>query len=337
VKLSAFDYPLPKELIAQYPARKRDDSRMMVLDRAKKKIFHKNFKDITSYLKKGDAMVFNNSRVIPARIPCRKATGGKAEIFILKKIGEGIYEALVRPGAALRVGKMLFTENDEPLARVLEDRKVGKLVKFEAGYNIEKELDKIGEVPLPPYIKRKPEESDRERYQTVYAKKDGSTASPTAGLHFTDEALSGISSMGVGLNYVTLHVSYGTFAPVKVEDIERHKMHSEYYEISGDTRRAVDEAKAAGGRVVAVGTTSCRVLEGSAISGKESGWTDIFIYPPYTFKSVDMLLTNFHLPKSTLIMLVSAFAGREFIMEAYHEAVKEKYRLFSYGDCMLIL
>lgn len=369
MKLSDFDYELPRELVAQYPPQDRDASLMMVLDREKGSITHAHFKDIAAYFKKGDTVVFNDSKVIPARILCRRETGGKAEIFLLRKIEKNLYEALARPASKLAPGKKLILEDKKTVAEIIENREPGKLIKFANIADIEKELKYIGSVPLPPYIKRRPEKIDEERYQTVYAKKNGATASPTAGLHFTADILRRLGENGVNLSYITLHVNYGTFAPVKTEDITRHRMHREYFELPKETADAAAGAKRGGGRVMAVGTTATRVLEANAdvilksqnspakggknykskvkslnqASGEKEcgktikGWTGLYIYPPYKFKVVDMLLTNFHFPKSTLLMLVSAFAGREFILQAYREAVKERYRFFSYGDCMLII
>lgn len=345
MRLSDFNYGLPKELIAQYPPEKRDLSRMMVLHRDKGTIEHKYFKDISSYLNSGDTMIFNNSKVIPARIPCKRMTGGKAEIFILNKVRDNLYEALVRPGSKLFSGKKLLLNDGQAVAEIVEKREVGRLVRFSKGINIEKDLDKIGQIPLPPYIKRNPDARDSQRYQTVYARHKGSTASPTAGLHFTEDTLNNLKEKGIELSYITLHVSYGTFAPVKVDDVEDHKMHKERFSLTVGTQEAVIKTKAFGKRIVAVGTTTSRVLEHSAdkiLKNQKdrrdlNSWTSLFIYPPYQFKIVDMLLTNFHLPKSTLLMLVSAFAGKRLIMKAYREAVRERYRFFSYGDCMLII
>ena len=362
MRLSDFDYFLPKELIAQYPAKRRDASRMMVLDRKDMSIRHKRFSDIVSYVKRGDAVVMNDSKVLPARLHCRRETGGKAEVFLLKKVGKDLYEALMRPASKLFPGRKLFCEDGRLLAEVVENREVGKLIKFADVVNVERDLGRMGRVPLPPYIKREPEKSDEERYQTIYAKKDGSTASPTAGLHFTKEVIERLRQNDVDLAYVTLHVSYGTFAPIKVDDVTFHKMHAESFELPGKTQDIVNKTKAQRGKVVAVGTTTARVLEANAdaIVGAGSkpalnhhtrrtraglepapttikGETDFFIYPPYKFRIVDALLTNFHLPKSTLLLLVSAFAGKDFIFEAYAEAIRKKYRFYSYGDCMLIL
>ena len=331
MKIADFDYSLPKELIAQYPARTREESRMMVLDKARQSYGHKKFTDIVSYLKKGDCLVLNNARVINARLVGKSETGGKAEIFILEKLDGARYKALLKPVARLG-GKNICFGNDVR-ARVIEAKNPESIVEFDSDVD----LESIGRVPLPPYIKREPEELDRARYQTVYADRPGATASPTAGLHFTDDILSKIKTQSVEIAYVTLYVSYGTFAPVLEDNVEDHHMHSEYFELPKDTLDKIRKTKQAGGRIISVGTTTTRVLEANA--GKESGTsgrTDLFIYPGYKFKVTDMLLTNFHLPKSTLMMLVSAFAGQEFILKAYEEAIKERYRFFSYGDCMLI-
>ena len=344
MRLLDFDYTLPKALIARYPLNTRDASRMMVLDRKKKTITHKYFKDLSLYIKEKDTIIFNNSRVIPARIILKRETGGKAEIFLLKKVGQNLYEALVRPASKLFAGKKLISENGRVVAEIAEKKDVGRLIKFAQGIDIEKDLKKLGSIPLPPYIKRLPEPADEIRYQTVYAKEEGSTASPTAGLHFTEEMLNKIREKKAGLSYVTLHIGYGTFAPVKVENIEKHRMHEEFYELPGQTQDLVLRAKKNKNKVFAVGTSSSRVLESNArtILDKKSqkrsikNSTDLFIYPGFKFKIVDALLTNFHLPKSTLLMLVSAFCGREFILKAYKEAINEEYRFYSYGDCMLI-
>lgn len=352
MKLSDFDYNLPKELIAQHPLKERDASRMMVLDRKRQTIKHKHFSDIEAYLKKEDVVILNNSKVLPARIRCKKETGGKAEIFLLKKIKKNIYQALVRPAARLFPGKRLLREDGSLLAEVVENKDVGRIVRFADVVNIERDLEKIGEMPLPPYIKRDPIDADKDRYQTVYGEKEGSTASPTAGLHFTKDKLQRLSRKGLKTAFVTLHVSYGTFAPIKVDDVEKHVMHRERYELPRVTQEVISNVKngADGGRILSVGTTTTRVLEANAdtmLKGAnkkdQSKKTDVksstglFIYPPYRFQIVDMLFTNFHLPKSTLLLLVSAFAGRDFILKAYEEAIKKRYRFYSYGDCMLIL
>ncbi len=366
LKLSDFDYDLSKELIAQYPADTRDLSRMMVIERSTGKILHRKFSDFTDYIKEEDALVLNDTRVINARLIGRRITGGRTEIFLTGKVENRIFRALLKPSARIREREEVIFDNSKLKARILAKKEGGNVVEFiYPGGNIDKELARIGCVPLPPYVKRSAEPLDNDRYQTVYAKKEGAAAAPTAGLHFTSKILSEIASKGVKLNYVTLHVNYGTFASVKTEDITKHKMHSEEFKFGEKEADEINEVKKAGGRVFAVGTTSVRVLETCAVlvyspqstvhsrhtvygpwtvdHGQKyrlepkDGRTNIFIYPPYKFKIVDALLTNFHFPKSTLLMLVSAFAGRELIMKAYKEAIREKYRFFSYGDCMLIL
>ncbi len=351
MKLSDFNYYLPKELIAQYPLEVRDESRMMVVERGSGSVRHKRFKDLDFFMRKGDAAVLNDSRVIPARIKCRKETGGKAEIFILTRREGNLCEALLRP-AGMKAGAKLLDEGGLLLAEVGEAGEGGgRLVRFTGRVDIRRELQSVGRMPLPPYIKRDPEDSDKERYQTVYACSEGATASPTAGLHFTRRTLESLRKKGVGVSYLTLHVSYGTFAPVRADDVRGHRMHRERFELPVGTAHAVREAKVIGGRALAVGTTSARVMEHcaegileaegrrpKAEGGKNiKGYTELFIYPSYRFKVVDMLLTNFHLPKSTLLLLVSAFAGRELIVEAYRKAVEKRYRFYSYGDCMLIM
>lgn len=343
MKLSDFDYSLPQELIAQYPLKKRDESRMMVLERAGCKIYEKRFKDIVGYLNKGDTIVLNDAKVINARLLGKKETGAKIELFLLEKIsakgGEDVYKVLAKPSKRLKQGTKVILEGGLT-ATILENSDFGKIVKFEDANNVEEKLKNIGQIPLPPYIKRNPEKMDEERYQTVYAKNNGSTASPTAGLHFTQDLLNGIKDKGVNIAYVTLNVSYGTFAPVLEEEIEKHKMYKEYFKLQKETAEVINETKRKGNKVLAVGTTTTRVLEDCAkdnIVISKNGYTDLFIYPGYKFKIVDALLTNFHFPKSTLLMLVSAFAGREFILEAYKKAIEAKFRFFSYGDCMLIM
>jgi S-adenosylmethionine:tRNA ribosyltransferase-isomerase len=332
MKLSDFDYSLPKELIAQYPLKDRSGCRLMVLNRARHTIEHKKFKDILEYFNKGDLLVLNNTRVIPARLFGRRATGGKVEIFILEKKNP-VCEALVRPSGRLKEGEKIGLESGAT-AEMLGKGSVGRFVRFDRPIE---DILSSGHVPLPPYIDRDDEAADIEDYQTVYGSSDGATASPTAGLHFTEGLLSKIKTRGTAVETVTLHTSYGTFAPVKEGEVEKHKMHSEYFEIPDRTLNAVEGAKKSGSKVFAVGTTSARSLEYWAREGKAKGDNDLFIYPGYKFKIVDHLITNFHLPKSTLMLLVSAFAGREFILEAYRKAIEQRYRFFSYGDAMLIL
>ena len=337
--LSDFDYELPEELIAQTPIEPRDSSRLMVLDPVEKTIGHRRFFELGNYLAPGDTLIFNDTRVIPARLIGRKEpTGARVEVLLLRRVEGDIWETLVKPGKkALRVTTISF--DDELSCEVTGHTDFGgRLVTFRYQGIFEEILDRLGETPLPPYIHEKLE--NRERYQTVYSRESGSAAAPTAGLHFTPEQMEKLKEAGVNLGFLTLHVGLGTFRPVKAERIEEHVMHSEYYSIGEDTAKLIRDTKSAGKRVVAVGTTSIRTLE-SAAAGKneiygKSGETSIFIYPGYDFKIVDAVVTNFHLPKSTLIMLISAFAGREFTLEAYRVAVKEKYRFFSFGDAMFI-
>lgn len=337
--VSEFKYELPQELIAQVPIEKRDESRLMVLDRKMETIEHKIFKDILDYLKPGDCLVRNNTKVIPARLYGKKETGANVEFLLLHQIEGDNWEVMVRPGRKLPKGtKVIFAEGLLK-ATILETLDGGsRKVTFEYQGIFNEILDQIGLMPLPPYIKEQLKEKNR--YQTVYAKYEGSAAAPTAGLHFTKELLQKIKEKGVEIANVTLHVGIGTFRPVKVDKIEEHDMHSEHYYIKQEDVDKINKAKQNKNRVIAVGTTSCRVLESIADEDgrvKETqGDTKIFIYPGYQFKCMDALITNFHLPESTLIMLVSALAGKEYIMKAYQEAVKEKYRFFSFGDAMLI-
>lgn len=337
--LKEFYYDLPEELIAQVPIQKRDESRLMILDREKQTIEHKIFKDILDYLKPGDCIVRNNTKVIPARIYGKKETGANVEFLLLNNIDGDIWEAIVRPGNKLHIGtKVSFGEGllDAEILEVMEGGT--RKVKFTYNGIFNEILDKIGLMPLPPYIHEELKEKDR--YQTVYAKYQGSAAAPTAGLHFTEELLEKIKEKGVEIANVTLHVGIGTFRPVKVEKIEEHHMHSEHYYIKKEDAEKINNAKKNGGRIISVGTTSCRVLESIAnengLVQETEGDTSIFIYPGYKFKCVDALITNFHLPESTLLMLVSALAGKDYIMKAYKEAVKQKYRFFSFGDAMFI-
>lgn len=340
MKLSDFNYELPKELIAQVPIEKRDEARLMVLNKKNKTIEHKVFKDILDYLKPGDCLVRNNTKVIPARLyGIKEETGAKVEFLLLNRIEGDIWEVMVKPGKKLMPGVNVVFGDGLLKAEVLEKMEGGnRKVKFYYEGIFNEILDQIGLMPLPPYIKEKLEK--KEMYQTVYAKYDGSAAAPTAGLHFTEELLNKIREKGVEIANVTLHVGIGTFRPVKEENIEDHDMHTEHYYIKKEDAEKINNAKENGGRIIAVGTTSCRVLESVADENglvKEiEGDTNIFIYPGYKFKCIDSLITNFHLPESTLVMLVSALAGREFILNAYNEAVKEKYRFFSFGDAMLI-
>ena len=335
-----FYYDLPEELIAQVPITKRDESRLMVLNREKQTIEHKIFKDIIDYLKPGDCLVRNNTKVIPARIYGKKETGANIEFLLLNNIEGDIWESIVRPGNKLHVGTKVIFGDGILKAEILEVMDGGtRKVKFTYDGIFNEILDQIGLMPLPPYIHVELKEKDR--YQTVYAKYQGSAAAPTAGLHFTEELLEKIKEKGIEIANVTLHVGIGTFRPVKVEKIEEHHMHSEHYYIKPEDAEIINKTKQNGGRIISVGTTSCRVLESVAdergLVKAVEGDTSIFIYPGYKFKCIDGLITNFHLPESTLLMLVSALAGRDYIMQAYKEAVKERYRFFSFGDAMLIL
>ena len=337
--LKEFYYDLPEELIAQVPIQKRDESRLMVLDRNNKTIEHKIFKDILNYLKPGDCLVRNNTKVIPARIYGKKETGANVEFLLLNNIEGDIWEAIVRPGNKLHVGTKVTFGEGLLNAEILEVMEGGtRKVKFTYNGIFNEILDKIGLMPLPPYIHEELKEKDR--YQTVYAKYQGSAAAPTAGLHFTEELLEKIKEKGVEIANVTLHVGIGTFRPVKVDKIEEHHMHSEHYYIKKEDAEKINNAKKNGGRIISVGTTSCRVLESIAdekgFVKETEGDTSIFIYPGYKFKCIDALITNFHLPESTLLMLVSALAGKDYIMKAYKEAVEQKYRFFSFGDAMFI-
>lgn len=341
MKLRDFFYELPEDLIAQDPIEIRHMSRLMVLDRVSGKIEHRIFKDVIDYLDPGDCLVLNDTRVIPARLLGRKEdTGGKIEFVLLRKVNHDIWEVILKPGKRAVPGSRFVFGDGSLKATVLEIVEGGnRLVQFEYEGVFEEVLDKVGLIPLPPYITNK-KLKDSERYQTVYARHKGSAAAPTAGLHFTKELLGQIEQKGIEIAYVTLHVGLGTFRPVKVEEIEKHRMHSEFYNIDKSACDVINRTRKRGGKVTAVGTTSCRVIETVATEdgyvSPASGWTDIFIYPGYKFKIVDRLITNFHLPESTLIMLVSALAGREKIMAAYKEAIKERYRFFSFGDAMLI-
>ena len=340
MKVSDFNYNLPKELIAQVPIKDRDQSRLMVLERKNKTIEHKIFKDIIDYLEPGDCLVRNNTKVIPARLyGVKEETGANVEFLLLKRVDGDIWEVMVKPGRKLMPGVRVEFGNGLLKAKILEKFEDGnRKVKFEYNGIFNEILNEIGLMPLPPYIHEKLKEKDR--YQTVYAKYEGSAAAPTAGLHFTDELFKKLKEKGVEVANVTLHVGIGTFRPVKVENIEEHDMHSEHFYIKAEDAEKINKAKREGHRVIAVGTTSCRVLESVADDNgyvKEvEGDTNIFIYPGYKFKCLDALITNFHLPESTLIMLVSALAGKDFIMQAYEEAVKEQYKFFSFGDAMFI-
>ena len=340
MKTSDFDYNLPEELIAQTPVEPRDHSRLLVYDRADGSIQHLHFYDLPRFLNAGDVMVINDTRVIPARLLGEKEeTHVPVEILLLKRLEKDLWEALVRPGRRLAPGTWCSFGDGLLRAEIVDRAPEGaRLVRFHYQGVFEEILDRLGQMPLPPYIHERLQ--DRERYQTVYAREEGSAAAPTAGLHFTPELLEKIRQMGVKIGYVTLHVGLGTFRPVKEEEITDHAMHSEYCVISQETADLINETKKNGGRVICVGTTSCRTVESQAAEDGTmracAGWTDIFIYPGYRFKVMDALVTNFHLPESTLIMLVSALAGREHVLSAYKEAVEQRYRFFSFGDAMFI-
>jgi len=340
MKTSDFDYNLPPELIAQTPTERRDASRLLCLDKTTGEFSHHHFYDLPDFLRPGDCLILNNSRVLPARLLGNRLPGGGAcEVLLLIDRGENVWECIVRPGKHLRVGAKMTFGTGELTAEVAEVLPDGnRLVKFSYEGIFLEVLERLGKMPLPPYIKA--ELQDKERYQTVYSKVNGSAAAPTAGLHFTPELLEKIQAMGVKLGYVTLHVGLGTFRPVKEDELEEHEMHSEYCVIPQETAELINETKANGGRVICVGTTSCRTIESWAgedgTMNASAGWTSIYIYPGYRFKVMDALVTNFHLPQSTLLMLVSALAGREHVLAAYEEAVREKYRFFSFGDAMFI-
>ena len=342
--IDKFDYELPAELIAQYPTEKRENSRLMVIHRENGIVEHKHFYDILDYLSPGDCLVMNNSKVLPARlIGTKEATGIEVEFLLTKRKQGDIWETMVRPGRRLKPGdRVHFSEDPLLYAEILNYGEGGtRIVEFRYNGNFLDILDRVGKMPLPPYIQRESGEGDKERYQTVYCKDEGSVAAPTAGLHFTDELLSRVREKGIQLAYVTLHVGIGTFRPVKCENIEEHEMHFEEFWIDEKTADIINKTKVSGGRIFSVGTTSTRTLESAAnADGTVSaghGDTDIFIYPGYSFRVIDCQVTNFHLPKSTLMMLISAFYDREKILNAYEIAVKEKYRFFSYGDAMLLL
>ena len=340
MKTSDFYYNLPKELIAQDPLEDRSSSRLLVLDKKNGDIEHHIFRDIVDFLNPGDCLVVNNTKVIPARLfGVKEGTQAKIELLLLKRKEHDIWETLVKPGKKARVGTRILFGDGLLTGEVIDVVEEGnRLIRFHYEGIFEEILDQLGQMPLPPYITH--QLKDKNRYQTVYAKHDGSAAAPTAGLHFTPELLKKIEEKGVNIAHVTLHVGLGTFRPVKVEDVTQHHMHSEFFFIEEDQAELINETKKRGGRVISVGTTSCRTLESAAAEDGRvkacSGWTDIFIYPGYRFKTIDALITNFHLPESTLLMLVSALAGKEHIMHAYEVAVKERYRFFSFGDAMFI-
>ena len=345
MNINEFDYHLPEELIAQKPADKRDNSRLLVVHRDTGEIEHKHFYDVLDYLNPGDCLVMNNSKVLPARLFGTKAeTGAKVEFLLIKRLHDDVWESMVKPGKRLKPGDSVIFSDDFK-ADIIDYGEDGtRIVEFKYEGIFMERLEELGKMPLPPYIERESELSDKDRYQTVYCKEEGSVAAPTAGLHFTEELLAKAKAKGIKLAYVTLHVGIGTFRPVKCENIEDHQMHFEEYEITQENADIINETKAAGGRVVSVGTTSTRTMESAAVLKDDKyvmeakgDSTGIFIYPGYEFKIIDSLITNFHLPKSTLLMLISALYNREDILKVYETAVEEKYRFFSYGDAMIIL
>lgn len=341
MRTSDFNFDLPEELIAQVPLKDRDKSRLMVIDKDDGEIKHKSFRDVLDFFEKGDCLVLNNTRVLPARLFGVKDTGANVEFLLLKRIDKNSWQTLVKPGKRAKIGsKFYFGDNKELTGEIVDLAEEGtRIIEFTYEGIFEEVLDKLGNMPLPPYITEKLD--DKERYQTVFSKHSGSAAAPTAGLHFTEDLLQEIQKKGVKIAYITLHVGLGTFRPVKADNILEHKMHSEFYMVSEEAADIINTAKTEGGRVISVGTTATRTLESVANSdgtiNEGSGWTDIFIYPGYKYRVVDCLITNFHLPESTLIMLVSALAGKENVLKAYNEAVEERYRFFSFGDAMLIV
>lgn len=341
MKVEDFDFELPEELIAQTPLKERAKSRLMVLDKGTGSVTHETFQNVINYLQPGDLLVLNDTKVLPARLHgVKEETGANIEVLLLKQDETDVWETLVKPAKRIKEGSVIsFGDGKLKAICVGEKEQGGRMLRFKYEGIFYEVLDELGEMPLPPYIKEQLEE--RDRYQTVYAKERGSAAAPTAGLHFTEPLLAELKEKGVRIEFITLHVGLGTFRPVSVDSIEDHDMHAEYYTISAETEEAIRETKRAGGRVIAVGTTSVRTLETAAREHGEvkqsSGWTDIFIYPGFEFRAIDGMITNFHLPKSTLIMLISALAGQQPVLAAYEEAVKEKYRFFSFGDAMLII
>ena len=343
-KLGDFDYPLPKKYIAQYPGNKRDQSKLMVVNKKAKTIEHKKFSNITDHLRKNDLLILNNTKVFPARLFATKdRTDAKVEVFLLRELAQNLWEVMVRPARKVRIGnKLVFTP--KLMCDVIDNTvSGGRVVRFESENQAELHdiIDRIGTSPLPPYITRDPEPSDKKRYQTVYATERGAVAAPTAGLHFTNGLINRLKKKGVKIEYITLHIGLGTFRPVQVEDLNRHQMDSEYFEVSTKTAMAINEARKKHRKIVAVGTSTIRALETVVVSGfmvsPKRGWTDKFIYPPYEYKMVDSMVTNFHMPKSTLMMMVSAFADINLLKKAYREAKKHDYRFLSYGDAMIII
>lgn len=341
MNVEEFDYDLPESLIAQTPLKDRDQSRLLVLGRNSGNIEHKHFKDVINYLETGDTLVLNDTRVMPARLfGLKEETGAKVEMLMLTRIENNDWEVLLKPAKRIKVGNKLSFGEGKIIAECIEELdQGGRIMRLHYEGILEERLNELGEMPLPPYIKERLDDPDR--YQTVYAKESGSAAAPTAGLHFTDELLDEIRAKGINIAFITLHVGLGTFRPVSVEDINDHEMHSEYYQMTQETANLLNQTKKEGHRIISVGTTSTRTLETIRRDYNEfvavSGWTDIFVYPGFTYKAIDGLITNFHLPKSTLVMLVSAFSSRENILNAYKEAVKLEYRFFSFGDAMLII
>ena len=341
MNVEEFDYHLPESLIAQTPLKNRDQSRLLVLGRKTGNIAHKHFTDIMDYFETGDTLVLNDTRVMPARLfGLKEETGAKVEMLMITRIEDNDWEVLLKPAKRIKVGNTLSFGNGKIIAECIKElEQGGRIMRLHYEGILEERLDELGEMPLPPYIKERLDDPDR--YQTVYAKENGSAAAPTAGLHFTDELLQKIKDKGVNIAFITLHVGLGTFRPVSVEDIDDHEMHSEYYQMTKETADMLNKTKENGYRIISVGTTSTRTLETIRRDHEQfvatSGWTDIFIYPGFEYKAIDGLITNFHLPKSTLVMLVSAFSSREYILNAYKEAVKLKYRFFSFGDAMLII
>jgi S-adenosylmethionine:tRNA ribosyltransferase-isomerase len=343
-KLGDFDYPLPKKYIAQYPSNKRDQSKLMVVNREAKTIEHKKFSNITDYLRKNDLLILNNTKVFPARLFATKdRTDAKVEVFLLRELAQNLWEVMVKPARKVRIGnKLVFTP--KLMCDVIDNTvSGGRVVRFESESQTELHdiIDRIGTSPLPPYITRDPEPNDKKRYQTVYATERGAVAAPTAGLHFTNGLINRLEKKGVKIEYITLHIGLGTFRPVQVEDLNRHQMDSEYFEVSTKTAMAINEARKKHRKIMAIGTSTIRALETVVVSGfmvsPKRGWTDKFIYPPYEYKMVDSMVTNFHMPKSTLMMMVSAFADINLLKKAYKEARKHDYRFLSYGDAMIII
>ena len=343
-KLGDFDYPLPKKYIAQYPGNKRDQSKLMVVDKKAKTIEHKKFSNIADHLRKNDLLILNNTKVFPARLFATKdRTDAKVEVFLLRELAQNLWEVMVRPARKVRIGnKLVFTP--KLMCDVIDNTvSGGRVVRFESENQAELHdiIERIGTSPLPPYITRDPEPSDKKRYQTVYATERGAVAAPTAGLHFTNGLINRLKKKGVKIEYITLHIGLGTFRPVQVEDLNRHQMDSEYFEVSTKTAMAINEARKKHRKIIAVGTSTIRALETVVVSGfmvsPKRGWTDKFIYPPYEYKMVDSMVTNFHMPKSTLMMMVSAFADINLLKKAYREAKKHDYRFLSYGDAMIII